>query len=82
MITAGWVASVITLTGAITGIATGVIADRLGYRRVLMIGILALIVGSLLGGLSRSAGSLLVSRFVEGVGYIGRVQPVVATRSV
>lgn len=73
MITAGWVASVITLTGAITGIATGVIADRLGYRRVLMIGILALIVGSLLGGLSDSAGSLLVSRFVEGVGYIAIV---------
>ena len=73
MITAGWVASVIMLTGATTATAIGVIADRLGYRRILMIGILALIAGSVLGGLSDSVGPLLLSRFIEGIGYIAIV---------
>ena len=69
MVTAGWVASIVTLTGAIIGFATGILSDAVGPRRIVLFGLLCLFAGSIGGGLAPSASVLLVTRFLEGVGY-------------
>ena len=73
MVTAGWVASIVTLTGAIIGFATGIVSDTVGPRRIVLFGLACLIVGSIGGGFAGSATALLVMRFLEGVGYIAVV---------
>ena len=70
MVTAGWVASIVTLTGAVIGFATGIVADAVGARRIVLIGLACLVVGSVGGGMADSAAMLLAMRFLEGVGYI------------
>ena len=73
MVSAGWVASIFNLVGACIGIAGGVFADRLGARRIIIIGFAFLILGGLAGGLSRSGVELVLSRTLAGVGIIGVV---------
>ena len=70
MIAGAWIASIISLTGATIGITTGLITDRLGSRRVVICGLLALAAGSLLGGLAPWGWTLLLTRFIEGIGYV------------
>ncbi len=73
LITAGWVASLFSVTGATLGIVSGAIADRLGRRRLLLAGLAALALGSLLGSLSGGGAGLLVSRAIEGLGFVAIV---------
>ncbi len=70
MVTAGWIASIVTLTGAILGFATGIVSDAVGPRRIVLMALVCLVVGSVGGGMAMSANMLLVMRFLEGVGYI------------
>jgi MFS family permease len=70
LVTAGWVVSMFSATTVISGVVVGVVADRIGYRRLLLGGLVALIVGALAGALARSGGELLLSRLVEGIGFI------------
>lgn len=70
LFTAGWVISIIAFIGASSAIAMGALGDRIGHRRALLGGIGLLATGSLLGGLSGGITGLLVSRVVEGVGFI------------
>lgn len=70
LIVGGWIMSVFSLTGMTFGIAAGTFADRLGARRLAMIGLGTLSLGSLGGGMATSGEALLLSRVVEGVGFI------------
>ncbi|MCW8905712.1 MAG: MFS transporter [Sedimenticola sp.] len=70
LIVGGWIMSVFSLTGMAFGIAAGTFADRLGARRLAMIGLATLSLGSLTGGLANSGEMLLLSRVIEGVGFI------------
>ena len=49
LVPAGWVASIFNLMGATLGVASGLVADRIGARRVLAAGLVFLIAGSILG---------------------------------
>ncbi len=69
LVAGGWTASIINLTGAVIGIPAGIVADRLGHRRVIVAGILCLLLGTLGGAFAPSGTVLLASRFFEGVGY-------------
>ncbi len=69
LVAGGWTASIINLTGAVIGIPAGIVADRLGHRRVIVAGILCLLFGTLGGALAPSGAVLLASRFFEGIGY-------------
>ncbi len=71
LVTAGWVASIFNATGAVLGVAIGLLTDRMGPRRVLIGCISLLGLGSLLGGLAPGGTALLAARFLEGVGSIG-----------
>lgn len=70
MVTAGWIASMVSLAGALLGFAAGVFVDRIGCRRALLLGAACLLVGSAAGALAAAAPVLLAARFVEGVGWI------------
>lgn len=66
----GWITSVVNLTAAVIGLATGLLADRIGRRNILKLGLLALGAGALLGALSQGMGGLFASRIVEGLGFV------------
>ena len=69
LVTGGWIASMISCTGFALGLVAGSLADRLGQRQGLIFGLLAMTAGSLLGAFAQSGEVMLLSRFIEGVGY-------------
>lgn len=69
LVTGGWIASMISCTGFALGLVAGSVADRIGQRRVLILGLLAMTVGSLLGAFAQSGEVMLASRFIEGLGF-------------
>lgn len=74
----GWITSVFNLTAAAIGIATGLLADRVGRRRALGFGLVALGAGALLGAVGEGMAVLFASRIVEGLGFVGIVVAVPA----
>ena len=69
LFTAGWVASIFHILGAIFGLFAGLLADRLGPEKVIIGSLIVLIFGALLGSWANSAELLLFSRVLEGAGY-------------
>ncbi|MGB0630586.1 MAG: CynX/NimT family MFS transporter [Alphaproteobacteria bacterium] len=69
LVMGGWIASMISFTGFALGLIAGTIGDRFGQRRVLISGLLVIATGSLLGAFAQSGEIMLVSRFIEGIGY-------------
>ncbi len=70
LIVAGWIMSIFSGTGSIIAIATGSLADRIGAKRFCLIGLVGISLGALMGGYASSGEWLLVSRFLEGLGFI------------
>jgi predicted MFS family arabinose efflux permease len=73
LVTAGWVASLFSGCGALLGMVTGLIIDRLGARTVIYSCTALLGLGSLIGGIAPSVTVLFLGRLVEGVGFVGMV---------
>jgi len=73
LVQAGWVVSLFNLTGGVLGIIAGSFGDSVGSRRVVVGGLLVLAVGSLIGAAASSPLLLLVSRALEGLGFIAVV---------
>lgn len=69
----GWISSVFNLLAALAALATGLAADRVGRRAMLKLGLLALGLGALIGAGSPGMGGLLLSRVIEGLGFVGIV---------
>lgn len=66
--TAGWLMSVFAVTGFLLAIPAGIILQKLGLKTTGLIAMGFLVVGSVLGAISSSAGLMMFSRVVEGVG--------------
>lgn len=66
--TLSWVTNIFTIAGAATLVPAGVLADRLGRRRMLLAGTVLFLAGSVLGGLAPSVGVLIFARGVLAVG--------------
>jgi len=66
---ASWIISIFPAIGAATGVVMGAFADRIGYRRLVLCGLSLVILGNIAGGLTPSYRVLLVSRFIEGIGF-------------
>ncbi|AOF84076.1 sugar (and other) transporter family protein [Hydrogenophaga sp. RAC07] len=75
LVQAGFLLSLVQLAGMTLGLAVGLMADRLGPRRVMLIGLVLLGLGSALGAVAPGIEVLLVSRVVEGVGFLLAVLP-------
>jgi MFS family permease len=70
LIAAGWVVSIYSATGMTLGMLIGVFADRIGHRALAVVGVALMGVGSALGALATDAFFLLLSRFIEGLGFV------------
>jgi len=70
LVQAGFLVSLVQLAGMSFGLAVGLAADSLGLKRTMVTGLLLLSVASLLGGATSSAGSLMLLRSVEGMGFL------------
>jgi len=73
LVAAGWVASLFNGCGAVLGIISGMLADRLGPRPVMVVSVGLLGLGGLLGGSASTPAILFAGRFVEGIGFIGLI---------
>lgn len=63
-----WVQEAYTLVFASLLLLFGAIADRVGRRRMLLLGVAVFTLASIAAALSGSGGALILSRFVQGVG--------------
>lgn len=69
-ISAGLVASSFYSLGAACGVLGGLLTDRLGLVRVVLVGSAVMALGSLIGGFTESGALLLTTRFIEGFGFV------------
>lgn len=67
---AGWILSALNIIGLVLGSMAGAMADGLGYRRVLIAGLLCQAAGSLTGSWSAGPALLLTTRILEGLGFV------------
>jgi MFS family permease len=70
LVQAGTLLGIVQLAGMLGGLGVSLLAELIGERRCLSGGLVLLFVGSVDGGFAWSAAPLLVSRAVEGAGFI------------
>ncbi|QKE85935.1 MFS transporter [Arthrobacter sp. NEB 688] len=70
-----WLFSIYVLAQAVSVPVYGKVADLLGRKNVMLVGVVLFVVGSLLCGLAWSMGSLIAFRAVQGLGA-GAIQPI------
>ncbi|KAA5606998.1 MFS transporter [Roseospira marina] len=70
MVDAGFVVSTFNVLGMSLGLLTGVVADHMGRRRLVLLGLLSLTGGGVLGAAGGGFAVLLVSRVLEGLGFM------------
>src|SRR6185436_13713021 len=63
-----WVIICYVLIYAVTALAGGALADRVGHGRVFLVGLILSVVSFVLGGVAPSFGWLLGARVVQGLG--------------
>jgi cyanate permease len=78
LVAAGWVVSMFNTLALATAVFFGLLADRTGALRACFLGLAALAAGAALGAAAHSTTTLLVSRFIEGAGFIALVVSVPA----
>jgi MFS transporter, DHA1 family, inner membrane transport protein len=66
----GWLLSIINLLAASTGMLVALTADRIGHRRLIIVGTGVCLATSLAGACADDVVQLLVARFFEGLGFI------------
>jgi MFS transporter, CP family, cyanate transporter len=70
LLQAGFLLSLVQLAGMTLGLVVGLVADGLGLRRSMLMGLWVLAAASTLGGWAVGAADLLVLRAVEGLGFL------------
>ena len=76
LVQAGFLLSLVQLAGMSAGVAFGALADGLGARRSMLLGLLVLALTSGLGATVDGVGWLLALRALEGLGFLLVVLPV------
>ncbi|MGY1593469.1 CynX/NimT family MFS transporter [Geodermatophilus sp. SYSU D00708] len=67
---AAWFLSVVSAIGAVVGAVLGWLGQALGFRRQVLLGLLAILLASAGGALVPSSGWLLAARAAEGLGLV------------
>ena len=65
-----WVISIFNLMGITLGMVAGALGDRLGHRKLIVVGFLAMALASFAGAAADGFTLLLMSRVLEGFGFI------------
>ncbi len=71
LVLVSWLISAFAIVGAIAGAPVGLAADRIGAKRMIVGGLVVQAVGAGLGAASPGVELLLISRVVEGLGFMG-----------
>ncbi len=75
LVQAGFLLSMVQLAGMSTGLAFGMLADGIGAKRSMVLGLVVLALVSALGAVAQSALALLLLRACEGFGFLLVVLP-------
>jgi predicted MFS family arabinose efflux permease len=75
LLQAGFLLSLVQLAGMTLGLPAGLLIQRWGPRRSVMAGLLLLAGASAFGGVAQTASGLLLSRAIEGLGFLCVVLP-------
>src|SRR3954453_10744467 len=67
---AAWFLSIVSAIGAVAGALLGWLGQALGFRRQVLLGLLAIVATNLLGAAAGTAGWLLAARAGEGLGFV------------
>jgi MFS transporter, CP family, cyanate transporter len=70
LLQAGFLLSLVQLSGMTLGLAVGLVADGLGLKRCMVTGLLVLFLTSGLGGFAVNVVPLLILRMMEGIGFL------------
>jgi MFS family permease len=70
LVEAGFIATMFNVMGMTVGMLAGVLCDRFGHKRLALTGLAVMVAGGLLGAGAPGFAALLLSRFLEGVGFI------------
>ncbi len=75
LVQAGFLLSLVQLAGMLLGLLTGLAVQRVGLKRSMMGGLLVLGLASSVGALAESVSWLLITRALEGLGFLWAVLP-------
>jgi len=75
LLQAGFLLSTVQVAGMTAGLAFGALADALGFKRSMLLGLGLLALASAAGGVAQDLSSLLLLRAVEGFGFLLVVLP-------
>ncbi len=75
LVQGGFLLSVVQMAGMTLGILAGLLADRMGLRRTMLLGLCLLTLGCGVGASAGSMALLLAARMVEGAGLLLTVLP-------
>jgi MFS family permease len=70
LFSASWILSALNIVGLFTATTAGTLASRIGNKRAIVIGMLFIAAASAAGGFAPDLPLLLLSRFVEGIGFV------------
>jgi cyanate permease len=73
LVASAWILSMFSAVGALFGCLAGVLADRFGSRQLTVTSLLVMALASAIGSRAHSAPLLLLSRAVEGAGFVATV---------
>ena len=73
LVAAGWLASIFSATGMVIAIFLGAASDRINHWRMAVGGLALMAVSGFGGSLASTMTQLLISRFLEGVGFLAVV---------
>jgi MFS family permease len=75
LLQAGFLLSLVQLAGMLLGLTAGLVADGIGLKRSMIIGLLILFVAGALGGWAQDVPALLALRALEGLGLLLACMP-------
>ncbi|WP_372826368.1 CynX/NimT family MFS transporter [Polaromonas sp.] len=75
LLQAGFLLSLVQLAGMVLGLPAGLMIQRWGPRKSMLAGLLVLAGASVMGGSASTASALLLSRALEGLGFLCVVLP-------
>lgn len=75
LVQAAFLLSAVQAAGMLLGLAGGAVADAIGARRSLLVGLAMLALASAAGGALRDGSGLLLLRAIEGLGFVLAVLP-------
>ncbi|WP_199925237.1 MFS transporter [Neorhizobium sp. SOG26] len=70
LVTAGWLMGVVSVLGAVCGLAIGRFTDHLTHRKAMIYGLALLVIGSFIGAATHIEAVIFASRFLESFGLI------------